>query len=237
MAWKEVRLPVAEYLAEVCQNPRLDLLQRGRLALAWMHVWLLEDYTEASWRKALGYTAMEWEAVREAFADVLDRGADRWSLVWMERELARQKRLREQQADLGRRGGLAKASRRLANASERLGPASDGLAKSGPASASASDSKALAPNGAAKGPKEIRYTPEFEAFWAEYRCVRRTGKPQAFREWVAAGGQRIHEQIMAALVAYKASAQWRDGFMKEPTGWLKKRPWEDGPVAAEDPAW
>lgn len=237
MAWKELRLPVAEAQAQI-RRRGLTLEQQGRLGLAWMAVWILGEAVEEAWRLELGYSAAEWAGVRESYADVLQRDDGSWSLPFMLRERDRQEAERVRQADLGRRGGLAKASHRQAQPSDRLAKASGGYDSLGPASASASEptpSRSLrSRNGVAKA--DPAYTPEFEAFWEGYRCERRRGKPQAFREYLACGGTRIHAQVMTALEAYKAGREWREGFMPEPERWLKKRPW-DGPVAQEEAPW
>lgn len=67
----------------------------------------------------------------------------------------------------------------------------------------------------------------FEQFWADYRCVRRTKKPQALAEWKRQGCERDVIAVLAGLARYRQSRQWRDGFMPEPARWIKGRCWED----------
>lgn len=238
MAWKEIRLPIAEVLAETW-TPLLDREQRGYLSSAWPAVWLEADWTEDAWRRALGFTPTSWELQREDYAAVLQRDDGSWALPFMLRERARQKAESEKQSTKASRRWMpndAAASRGM----PQHAAASSGMqehAGASPASASASESEPSRSRNGSGREREIRYTIEFEAFWDQYRCIRRTGKPAAFREWTVAGGARISQQIMDALDAYQKTAQWRDGFMPEPARWLKKRPWEDGPVPAEDPAW
>jgi hypothetical protein len=232
VAWKELRLPIAEYLAEVVANPRLNREQRGRLALAWPALWFAEEETEAAWRKALCYSAEEWPAVREAFADVLERSDGTWGLAWMQRERLRQAAESQAQRErVGKRWG-ARAAIPGDTAVYRAIPDDTGVY---PASASASTPRISRSRSSENG-DEREYGAEFEAFWEAYRCERRRGKPQAFREWAVCRGSKIHEQIMTALEAYKATREWREGFMPEPARWLKKRPW-DGPVQQEDAPW
>lgn len=225
MAWKELRLPIAEYLAET-RTPLLDRQQQGQLAQGWAAVWLEAEWDEDAWRRALGFSAAAWELQREDFAAVLDRGNGVWALPFMLRER------RRQEAESAAQGERAR-KRWEAAASAGMPP----HATASPASASASTpgtSRARRARNGSSG--EPDYSPEFLRFWGEYRCPRRRGKPQAWAVWKAVAGDRIAADVMAALAAYKATREWLDGYMPEPARWLKKRPW-DGPVPQEDPSW
>ena len=93
-AWKEMRLNVAEYLAQV-RHPALSLEQQGRLALAWPAIYLAGSGSEDEWRRALGYTQMEWGEVRERYEMALPG----WSLPMLTAEYGRQAKASAQQSE------------------------------------------------------------------------------------------------------------------------------------------
>ena len=245
-AWNEMRISLAQYVAEI-RPGRLDREQQGRLALSWASLWWVDDLRslgEEDWRKVLCYSASEWVDVRDAFADVLDRKTC-WCLRFMLEARDHQEAYSALQAERGRRsaatrgnGGSTSVEHSLNGGSTVVGQRSTSV---NPAVAVAveSESKNLsAPpvprtvrerNGKAPEPKP---SPEgFEQFWTAYACPRRTGKPVALALWRSLGCEKIAEAVLAELERFKATQQWRGGFMPEPARWLKKAPWVDGPTA------
>jgi hypothetical protein len=80
----------------------------------------------------------------------------------------------------------------------------------------------------------VTYSDSFQAFWLAYRCKRRVNKLQAFMEWQRHGCDADASEVMAGLERFKATDQWREGFMPEPARWLKWRRWEDEPDEAPE---
>ena len=76
------------------------------------------------------------------------------------------------------------------------------------------------------------FSEEFEQFWEAYRCSRRKGKPAAYSTWRKLAGDKISEQILAALERFKKTSDW-PAFAPEPERWLRKTEWDGGPVADE----
>lgn len=246
-AWGEMRLSLAEYAAEI-RGERLDREQQGRLALGWMSLWWadsLGSLGEEDWRKALGYSALEWVDVRDMYADVLDRGGF-WCLRFMLSERERQEAVSRQQADRGRRSASSRANMVNGGSTvvdQRSTVVDGGSTVVNPASASAleSTSKSLSQPPVARERSKRGYpstAPEgFSRFWEAYACQRRTGKPAAIAAWKSLSCEANAETVLAELERFKQTSQWRDGFMPEPARWLKKAPWLDGPVPTQQEAW
>jgi len=77
------------------------------------------------------------------------------------------------------------------------------------------------------------YSESFETFWKAYECPRRRNKPAAWAEWRRQNGDSILTKIIYALLMFKKSDKWRDGYMPEPARWLKSQPWLDEPTEAD----
>lgn len=84
----EMKFSPGRVLAEIA-SPMLGPEQQRRLSQAWMLIYLSGKWTEAEWRKALGFSEAEWGDQRPAFAEVL-ASEDDWALPFMRDELLRQ---------------------------------------------------------------------------------------------------------------------------------------------------
>ena len=99
--WAQMRLPVAEALAEIAVSC-LSSDQQARLALAWMRIYVAGGASGAppdDWRRALGYSASEWEIACPAFSDALREASGLWSLPFMRAEVDRQHGVSQKQAE------------------------------------------------------------------------------------------------------------------------------------------
>jgi hypothetical protein len=80
--------------------------------------------------------------------------------------------------------------------------------------------------------RAIEYTPEFEAFWAEYPPGAGS-KKVTFQRW-----KELHpdpgliEEIMAGLEAWHRSDRWQRKFIKAAEIWIRDRYWENPPPEA-----
>ena len=73
----------------------------------------------------------------------------------------------------------------------------------------------------------------FLAFWNEYRCDRRVNRRAALDQWTRLECEGMAEEVLAALVRFKGTRKWIDGYMQEPARWLRSEPWHDDPVPHE----
>ena len=80
----------------------------------------------------------------------------------------------------------------------------------------------------------MNYSPAFLDFWAAYKCKRRVAKLQAHAEWLKQGCEDNAPEVMDGLERFKATDQWREGFMPEIGRWLKYRRWEDEPAEQDE---
>jgi hypothetical protein len=65
----------------------------------------------------------------------------------------------------------------------------------------------------------------FDQFWAPYPKKRH--KPDAKKAWKQVDGARQLEVILAGIARWKASEQWQDGRIEDPSTFLRQRQWED----------
>jgi hypothetical protein len=233
-AWKEMRLDVAAYLAQV-RHPGLTLEQQGRLALAWPAIYLGDAHGEVEWRRALGYTENAWSEVRERYEMALPG----WQLPMLTVEYGRQERLSDQQ-----RENVSHRKRTKGNGRKRpltvVNGGEPNLTDVYLASASASESEPLP-----ESEKPVRQSksepPGFSRFWDAYKNSfgRRTEKPAALAEWKRQRCEDIADQVLAALERYKKTREWADGFMPYPAKWLKHRLWDEeyATESEPDPLW
>lgn len=84
----EMKACPGRMFAEIA-SPMLAPDQQRRLAMAWMSIYLSGNWTETEWRKALGYSEVEWGDQRPVFAEVLASDED-WALPFMREEMLRQ---------------------------------------------------------------------------------------------------------------------------------------------------
>lgn len=112
-------------------------------------------------------------------------------------------------------------------------PAPDGAERESKADTAG---KTSAGNG--RHPQSVAYSPEFEAFWAEY--PRATGKAKAWAAWQArAAPIPSIGDVLAAVARAKQSRQWRQDagrFIPTAANWIHDRRWEDRPEGAEQAA-
>lgn len=229
--WARMNLVVAEAMAEI-RSRQLTLEQQGRLALAWMDVYVMgcgAGADEGTWRKALGYSEEEWAGVRPGYRDVLEHGEGWWGLRFLHAEVVRQGQVSEKQ-----RGNVGKRYGGIPNPT---------VVESGiptpttvyqmptvvyPATATATTTE----------PKpSVRVPVGFLEFWEGYRCERRRNKPAAMREWVKQGCEEIWADVVGGLERFRETKQWREGYMPEPHRWLKARGWEDEVVESKGEDW
>jgi hypothetical protein len=114
--WKELRLDIASYIAEV-RHGALSYEQQTRLSMAWPTVYLSGNASgcgEDVWRGALGYTATEWESARERFALVLDKDGV-WMLCFLRDEIARQREQSKKQSERVSKRWNTTVSQRIPN--------------------------------------------------------------------------------------------------------------------------
>lgn len=76
------------------------------------------------------------------------------------------------------------------------------------------------------------YTDEFEAFWVEFPRGK-GNKKKTFDQWKRLRPDAdLQKSILDGLSAWKATRQWREGFVTHAERWLRDRGWED-PVPDE----
>lgn len=90
-------------------------------------------------------------------------------------------------------------------------------------------------------PRRPKATPaQFEAFWREY--PKKADRKRAVAVWAKLHADQV-PAIMHGLDRWQHSRQWRDGFVHDPTTWLRQERWTDetidtqptGPPPAPDP--
>ena len=227
--WARMNLVVAEAMAEI-RSRQLTLEQQGRLALAWMDVYVMgcgAGADEGTWRKALGYSEEEWSGVRAGYRDVLEHGEGWWGLRFLHAEVVRQGQVSEKQ-----RGNVGKRYGGIPNPT---------VVESGiptPTTVYQMPTVVYPATATTTEPKpSVRVPVGFLEFWEGYRCERRRNKPAAMREWVKQGCEAIWGDVVAGLERFRETKQWREGYMPEPHRWLKARGWEDEVVETKGEEW
>lgn len=228
-----MNLVVAEAMAEI-RSRQLDLEQQGRLALAWMDVYVMgcgAGADEGTWRKSLGYSEEEWEGVRSVYRDVLEHGDGWWGLRFLHAEVVRQGQVSaKQRGNVERRyGGIPKPTVVESGIPE---PTTVYHAPTVvyPTTATATAKK--------NKPSERVVPMRFLEFWELYRNEkgRRTNKPGCLALWAKEGLESQAEAILGGLRAYRETEAWRTGYMVTADRFLKRRMWEDdhGPEKGEE---
>jgi hypothetical protein len=234
-----MRLVVGQYATQI-RCPGLTFEQQGRLAMAWPTIWLANDLSLESWRKALGYNSLEWSDVLECYRDVLDDGVNPgWALPFMRYEWSRQVEVSEKQRT-NRNGGAPRCTV-VDHGEPRLTTVHPALAV---ASASEPESQSLSstdgglervessPRRPKKvlSPRDAEWIESFPNFWAEY--PRRQKRPDAEKAWAACPlrEQAGFDQIISGLDRWRKSGQWtRDSgkFIPLPATWLRAAQYDD----------
>jgi hypothetical protein len=130
--------------------------------------------------------------------------------------------VRAARAEAGRRGGCSKS---LANAKQTASKALANVCPV-PVPGSGSGEDLLSFASLTQGAEAPRLTElGFDRFWATYPKKRH--KPAASRAWKAVDGARHLEPIVAGVERWKATETWRQGFIEDPSTFLRQRQWED----------
>lgn len=236
--WSEMRLRLAEYLVDV-RDPRLTVEQQGRLALAWPGLFLRGDGSAEGWRKALGYSEVEWQEVGAVFTDILwDSVYGNWALPFMRSEWARQQAYSDQQKFHGMRGGkgrggVAKGSLTnpkgsLTNPNHAVAVAVGVEPESQSLLSTDGGRDRVQPVRKAETEDEKNWRESFPLFWEDY--PRKQKRLDAEKAWekLDLKSQEGFDRVIAGLDRWKASRQWQDVQYVPLAGtWLRAAQYED----------
>jgi hypothetical protein len=89
--------------------------------------------------------------------------------------------------------------------------------------------KAEGKEGKGKEGKEYAVSAGFDAFWKAWPAGdRKQDRKACWVKWEAQGLEEVSAQILADVVAKKATQKWQSGFVEMPETYLNNRRWEDG---------
>lgn len=219
---------------------RLDLAARGLyLEMLVLTYWKAdlpvdEQLLASMCRVSRREFAATWPKIKHLFVEV----DGRYHHEKVDEIRPRLESWRESRIEAGRKGGSSKRQA-IAQAIAKQEPSyssSKVEAKSKPSSSSSSYNPYSPLSGDGQKPRrkkvnrEIEYTADFEAWWAEH--PKKAGKADAFDTWKVMS-ESDREAALAGIKAQRPQMEakiQRDGnaeFIKHPATWLNKRGWED----------
>lgn len=206
-AW--MPLYVADYLADTAH---LSAAEHGAYLLLIMHYWQHDGLPDDPKRLAriARMTPEEWSNAQAMLADFFEEG---WKHKRIDAELAAAAAKYEKRAAAGKKGGNAKAFKRLgtkgesSNAVAMLEPSQSNALANGCQSQSQShiDSSSLCSEESPKRGKRVRtlYPPAFEEFWSDYPTDSLMSKKEAHKAWERLSPED-REKAHKAVPAFKA---------------------------------